>query len=674
MVLINQETNQRTQNLHYLKMLSKQYPTVQSVCTEIVNLEAILTLPKGTEHFMSDIHAEYEAFLHILNNSSGVIKEKVELLFSNSISAKERASLATLIYYPEQKLEEIKKTCPDMKDWYRITINQLVEVCRLVSSKYSRSKVRRALPKEFEYILDELLHSTNEINSNKEQYYANIISTIIEINRADEFIKSVSSTIKRLIVDHLHIVGDIFDRGPRADLVLDLLMHHHSVDIQWGNHDILWLGAAAGSEACIFYVLKTSVNYNNLEVLETGYGINLRPLAIFANEVYGDSDCSAFYPKLNASDNVTPKDITMAARMHKAVAIIMFKLEGQIIDRHPEYGMEDRKLLHLVDYENQSITIGGVTYEMKDCYFPTVDKNDPYKLTEEEAQLVEQLRSAFLRSEKLQAHARFLYSNGSMYKKYNSNLLIHACVPMTEDGDFAEFTIQGKKYKGKEFFDFADLTARQGYYSHPGSEEKQFGEDFIWYLWCGKFSPTFGKEKMTTFERCFIADQESWKEPKDPYYKHIDNKETCIKVLHEFGCFDEYSHIINGHVPVKFTKGENPVKAEGKLINIDGGFSRAYHKTTGIAGYTLIYNSFGMRLVAHEPFESVESAIKNNQDIYSSVVISQRASNRLTVADTDAGITIRENIADLKMLLDAYTTGLISELHDQASSSILSLF
>ncbi|MBR5485361.1 MAG: fructose-1,6-bisphosphatase [Oscillospiraceae bacterium] len=655
-----QELN-ASNDLRYIKMLSRQYPTVKDVSTEIVNLSAILALPKGTEHFMSDIHAEYEAFLHILNNSSGVIKEKIDMLFSNSVSAKERASLATLIYYPKQKLEEVKKSCTDMRDWYTVTINRLLDVCRLVSSKYTRSKVRKALPKGFEYILDELLHATVGNNTNKEQYYENIISTIIDINQADEFIKSISKTIKRLTVDHLHIVGDIFDRGPRADKVLDLLMEHHSVDIQWGNHDILWMGAAAGSEACIMCVLKTSVNYNNLEVLETGYGINLRPLAIFANEVYGNSDCSAFNPKLNSSDNVTPKDITMAARMHKAVSIILFKLEGQIIDRHPEFGMEDRKLLHKIDYENKTLTIDGTVYDMRDCYLPTIDPADPYRLSEEEEELVRQLKTAFLLSEKLQSHARFLYAKGSIYTIYNSNLLLHACVPMNDDGSFREFTFNGKKYSGKALFDYADLTARQGYYSMPGSEEKIFGEDFIWFLWCGKYAPIFGKEKMTTFERCFIADKTAWNEPKDPYYKHIDNKNTCIRVLNEFGCFDEYSHIINGHIPVKYVQGENPVKAEGKLINIDGGFSRAYHKTTGIAGYTLIYNSVGMRLVAHEPFESAESCIQNNTDILSSVIISQRASNRMTVADTDAGAKLKADIEDLKMLLEAYVSGKISE-------------
>ncbi|MEG1779343.1 MAG: fructose-bisphosphatase class III, partial [Oscillospiraceae bacterium] len=440
-------------------------------------------------------------------NSSGVIKEKIELLFADTLSEKERASLATLIYYPQLKLDDVKKNTDNMELWYKVTLNRLVAICRLVSSKYTRSKVRKALPPEFEYIIDELLHSVDESNSNKEMYYANIISTIIDIDRADEFIIAISRTIKRLIVDHLHIVGDIFDRGPRADLVMDLLMNHHSVDIQWGNHDILWLGAAAGSEACIFYVLKTSVNYNNLEVLETGYGINLRPLAIFANEIYQGSDCSAFNPKLLGKDSITAKDFSLSARMHKAVSIIMFKIEGQIITRHPEYDMNDRMLLHKVDYVNQSITINGVTYKMRDCDFPTVDKNDPYKLTDEEQELVNQLRYSFLRSEKLQSHARFLYSKGSIYKKYNGNLLIHCGVPMTDDGDFRAFTIDGKTYKGKEFLDFADLAARQGYYANEDTVEKRFGEDFIWFLWCGKFSPVFGKERMTTFERCFIEDK-----------------------------------------------------------------------------------------------------------------------------------------------------------------------
>ena len=649
------------EELRYLKLLAQQYPTVQAASSEIINLQAILNLPKGTEHFISDLHGEYEAFLHILNSCSGVIKEKVDDLYAATISKADRDELCTLIYYPEDKLEQLHETYEDMDEWYRITLHRLIEICRWVSSKYTRSKVRKALPKDYAYIIDELLH-THYDETDKRDYYENIISTIIDLGQADRFIEAVSAVIKRMAVDHMHIVGDIFDRGPRADIIMDSLLDYHSVDIQWGNHDILWMGAASGSRTLVATVLANSIHYNNLEVIETGYGISLRPLSVFANEVYRDCDVHRFAVKLTGpdADQYSEKDKLLSARMHKAITIILFKLEGQKLLRHPEYGMADRLLLDKIDYEHKCITIDGVTYPLEDTDFPTVDPKDPYILTPEENSVIDQLTASFQRSEKLQKHVRFLYSKGSLYKVFNGNLLFHGCIPMTEDGQLLTFTLGGKERKGKEFFDYVDTAARQAYYLKPGSNERRLGMDLLWFLWAGRNSPIFGRDRMTTFERRLIKDESAWTEPKNAYYTHYQDPAVCDMLLKEFGLEGPHCHIINGHIPVKSKKGESPIKGGGKLLVIDGGFCKAYHKSTGIAGYTLIYNSRGMRIKAHRPFESVEKALKENKDIDSDTEVFETEGTRVRVKDSDNGKQIAERIADLEMLLVAYRSGLVT--------------
>ncbi|MGN8875727.1 fructose-1,6-bisphosphatase [Pseudoflavonifractor sp. HCP28S3_F10] len=652
------------EDLHYLKMLARQYPTVQAASSEIINLQAILNLPKGTEHFISDVHGEYEAFLHILNSASGVVREKLDDLYSTSVSRADLDELATLIYYPKEKLEEIERETEDMREWYRITFHRLIEVCRLVSSKYTRSKVRKAMPKEYAYIIDELIHTHYE-DSDKRDYYENIIATIIDIDRASNFLVQLCELIKRLAVDHMHLVGDIFDRGPGADIILDSLMAYHSVDIQWGNHDILWMGAASGSRTLVATVLANSLRYNNLEVIETGYGISLRPLSVFANEVYSNCDVTQFAVKLTNEDEsrYTEKDKLLAARMHKAITVILFKLEGQKILRNPCFGMEDRLLLDKIDYENRCITINGTVYPLEDTDFPTVDRKDPYALTPEESVLIDQLTRSFRHSEKLQRHIRFLYSKGSLYKVFNGNLLFHGCIPMTEDGELMKLAIGCEPLSGKAFLDYADLTARRAYYSRPGSPERQFGMDFLWWLWAGRNSPIFGRDKMTTFERRLIKDESVWAEPKNAYYKYYNDPAVCDALLREFGLEGPHCHIINGHIPVKSKKGESPVKGGGKLLVIDGGFCKAYQKTTGIAGYTLIYNSSCFRLVSHEPFAGRASAIRKNRDIVSSSVVFERLESRMKIAGTDIGRQLQEQIDDLMALLGAYRSGEIAEDH-----------
>ena len=650
--------------LQYLKLLAKQYPTVQAASTEIVNLQAILNLPKGTEHFISDIHGEYEAFLHILNSCSGVVKEKLNELYGTSLSRRDRDQLATLIYYPEEKLELIHEHIPDLDEWYHITLHRLVDVCRWVSSKYTRSKVRKALPKDFAYIIDELLH-TRYGEPDKADYYENIINTIIDTGQGPGFISAISGVIKRLAVDHLHIVGDIFDRGPRADIVMDSLLDYHSVDIQWGNHDILWMGAASGSRTLVATVLANSIHYNNLEVIETGYGISLRPLSIFANEVYKDCDTHRFAVKLTGPDaeQYTEKDKLLSARMHKAITVILFKLESQKILRQPEFGMEDRLLLDKIDYENKSITLGGVTYPLEDCDFPTVDPADPYTLTPEENQVIDALTDSFRRSEKLQSHIRFLYSKGGLYKTYNGNLMFHGCVPMTADGELMTFTIGGKKRSGKEFLDYAEKTARKAYYDKPGSPERQFGMDFLWWLWAGRNSPIFGRDRMTTFERRLIKDESAWTEPKNAYYTLYQDPAVCDMLLKEFGLEGPHCHIINGHIPVKAKKGESPIKGNGKLIVIDGGFCKAYQPTSGIAGYTLIFNSRNIRIVSHQPFAGRQEALFNNYDIANDSLVFERMEARMKISETDNGRILQEQVDDLRLLLLAYRTGAVTESH-----------
>ncbi len=652
------------EELRYLKLLAQQYPTVQAASSEIINLQAILNLPKGTEHFISDVHGEHEAFLHILNSCSGVIREKVDDLFASTISKGERDELATLIYYPEEKLEQLHQQVEDMNEWYRITLHRLIEVCRFVTSKYTRSKVRKALPKDYAYIIDELIH-TNYAEADKRDYFENIISTIIDLEQADGFIQAVSAVIKRMAVDHMHIVGDIFDRGPRADIIMDSLLDYHSVDIQWGNHDILWMGAASGSRTLVATVLANSIHYNNLEVIETGYGISLRPLSVFANEIYKDCDVHRFAVKLTGpdADQYSEKDKLLSARMHKAITIILFKLEGQKLLRHPEYGMSDRLLLDKIDYANKCITIGDTTYPLEDVDFPTVDPKDPYTLTPEEDAVINQLTASFLRSEKLQKHIRFLYSKGSLYKVFNGNLLFHGCIPMTADGELLAFQIGGKERKGREFLDYADTAARQAYYYKLGTPERQLGMDFLWFLWAGRNSPIFGRDRMTTFERRLTKDESAWTEPKNPYYTYYQDPAVCDMLLKEFGLEGPHCHIINGHIPVKSKKGESPIKGGGKLIVIDGGFCKAYQPTTGIAGYTLIYNSWVLRIVSHQPFCGRKTAIEENKDIANSSRVFERMDTRIKIAQTDIGAKLQAQANALRDLLCAYKAGAVPEDH-----------
>ena len=643
--------------LAYLRLLSRQYPTISSVCTEIINLNAILGLPKGTEHFMSDLHGEDEAFGHILRNGSGVIREKVDMVFRHSMPEKERAWFSTLIYYPEEKIEEVKRDTPNMTDWYSITLYRLVEVCKLVASKYTRSKVRKAMPDAFGYIMDELLH-TNYDEENKQSYYQNIIATIIDIQRAEEVIVALCSLIKRLAVDCLHIVGDIFDRGERADRILDALMAHHCVDVQWGNHDILWMGAAAGNEACIACVLNLALQYNTLDIVENGYGISLRDMIAFAQETY--RDCTWFLPRNPDDKDYLKSSMDTLSKVHKAIAIMQFKLEGQLIRRHPEYDMADRLLLGAVDTAARTVAIDGKRYPLNDAHFPTVDPADPYALSTAERRLMDTLRQAFLLSDRLQRHVGFLYSHGSMDKKVNQNLLFHGCIPMDEDGNFRGYAVGGAVYRGRAYMDYCDAMARKAFFAAAEDPKKQEAVDFLWFLWCGRHSPLFGRNKITTFERYFVSDKSVWAEEKDPYYRHIAHADMCGKILAEFGLDPETSHIVNGHVPVRAARGESPIKGEGRLIVIDGGFCKAYHETTGIAGYTLVYSSHGLRLIAHESFGGRKSAIEENKDILTTTTIFETTAHRLRIKDTDVGAEIQEKIDWLGQLLRAYRVGLIT--------------
>ncbi len=646
--------------LKYLKSLSKQYPTIAAASTEIINLQAILNLPKGTEHFMTDIHGEYEQFNHVLKNGSGSVRRKIDEEFGNTLSIKDKKSLATLIYYPEEKLDIVMQEEDEnsIEDWYKITLHRLVQITKRVSSKYTRSKVRKALPKDFSYIIEELITEKAEIQD-KEAYYNEIIHTIIRIGRAPEFIVALSNLIQRLVIDHLHIVGDIFDRGPGPHIILDTLCQYHSVDVQWGNHDVVWMGAASGHLACIANVIRMAARYGNLDTLEEGYGINLIPLATFALDVYKDTDCEAFAIKYNTDYDT--KDLSLDMKMHKAIAILQFKLEGQLIMRRPEFAMQDRLLLEHIDYENKALVIDGVSYPMKDVDFPTINPNRPYELTPEEEQVMERLRQGFVKCEKLQKHVRFLFSKGGLYKIYNSNLLYHGCVPMDEAGNFNKVNVYGEEYSGKELYDVLEHYARKGYYAHNNLQEKLKGQDIIWYIWAGPNSPVFGKDKMATFERYFLLDKDMHKETKNSYYRLLDNEEVINKILREFGLDESHSHIVNGHVPVELKKGETPIKCGGKLLIIDGGFSKAYQDKTGIAGYTLVVNSYGMRLVAHEPFESTEAAILRESDIFSDSIILETMSSRQKIADTEIGMELRESIHQLEELLQAYRDGILIE-------------
>lgn len=656
------------ENLHYLKMLSRQYPTVQAASAEIINLRAILALPKGTEHFISDVHGEYEAFRHILHSASGEVREKVDELFAGSLPRQDRDQLATLIYYPEEKLEELEQEIPDMREWYRVTLHRLIELCCLVSTKYTRSKVRKAMPPEYAYIIDELIHTRSERSeADKRDYYEGIINSIIDLDRAPNFLIELCRLIKHLAVDRLHLVGDIFDRGPGAHIVMDSLMKHHSVDIQWGNHDILWMGAASGSRTLVATVLANSLRYNNLEVIETGYGISLRPLSDFAARVYAGCDVSRWQVKVDKADEerLSDRDRDLAARMHKAITILLFKLEGQKILRNPSFGMDDRLLLDKIDYRNRTIVIDGRTYRVEDADFPTVDPKDPWALTREEEQLIDRMTYSFVHSEKLQKHVRFLYSKGSLYTIYNGNLLFHGCIPLTEDGELMKFSIGCDSLSGRAFLDYADATARKAYYYKAGSPERQAGMDFLWFLWCGRNSPIFGRDRMTTLERRLIDDESVWTERKNAYYRLYNDPAVCDMLLREFGLEGPHCHIINGHMPVKSKKGESPLKAGGKLLVIDGGFCKAYQQTTGIAGYTLIYNSRCLRLVSHQPFVGRAHAIRENTDIASTSQVFERLERRAKIDDTDIGVQLREQIGNLMALLDAYRSGAIAEGHKE---------
>ncbi|MBM6742918.1 fructose-1,6-bisphosphatase [Drancourtella massiliensis] len=641
----------------YLEYLAELYPTIEKASTEIINLQSIINLPKGTEHFLSDIHGEYEAFSHVLRNGSGAVRKKIDDVFGHTLGTAEKRSVATLIYYPREKLEQLRQSGEDMQNWYRVTLYRLIELCRVVSSKYTRSKVRKALPPDYAYVIEELITEKPEL-SDKEAYYEAIIQTILDIGRAEPFIIAMAELIQRLVVDHLHIIGDIFDRGPLPHQIMDCLMDYHSLDIQWGNHDVLWMGAAAGQQACIATVIRLCLRYGNLDILEDGYGINMLPLVTFTLETYVDDEARQFGIKTQQEK----ADISLALqqRMHKAISVIQFKIEGQLSSENPEFGMNGRCLLDQIDYETNQIRIDRKQYELLDGRFPTIDPAEPYALSEQEKNVMERLTRAFKNCEKLQKHVKFLLKKGSLYKVYNGNLLYHGCVPMNEDGSFMEVPVYGQTYHGNALYDVLEQYVRKAFFSME-EEEKERGRNILWFLWSAPGSPLYGRSKMATFERYLIAEKETHQEVKNAYYQLLEKKETAEKILKEFGLEGEEARIINGHVPVHQKEGESPVKCEGKLLIIDGGFSRAYHRETGIAGYTLIYNSYGMSLAAHEPFETTEIAIQEEKDIVSHQIAVNYSHKRQTVGDTDNGKQLLKKIGELKELIGAYRSGTIKE-------------
>ena len=660
--MTNNQDNAAHRDMHYLQLLATSFPTIAAASTEIINLEAILHLPKGTEHFLADLHGESAAFKHVLKNASGNIRRKVAELFADDIRDKEQRELCTLIYYPEEKLELIKDAeQDDIDDWYHITIHRLVAVCRDVSSKYTRSKVRKSLPEEFAYIIEELLHERTD-DSNKAAYVSVIVDSIISTGRADDFIIALCNVIQRLAIDQLHILGDIYDRGSGAHIILDTMKQYHSWDIQWGNHDILWMGACAGNNACICNVLRLSLRYANLATLEEGYGINLVPLATFAMEAYADDPCTEFIPKLLTGNELDEKTLRLTAQMHKAISVIQFKKEALIFQRRPEWQMQDRCLLHRIDYERGVCVIDGREYEMSSCCFPTVDPKNPYELTPEENELMEKLHHSFRVCEKLQKHMKMLLSHGCMYTICNQNLLFHASCPLNADGSLKEVEIApGQRYSGKELMHRIGMMIRSAFQNDTPKDERLYARDYFLYLWCGKDSPLFDKSKMATFERYFLRDKTTYKEEKGYYFQLRDSEAVCDRILDAFGIRGDNRHIINGHVPVHASKGENPIKAGGRLMVIDGGFSEAYHKETGIAGYTLVYHSRGFQLVQHEPFTSAQDAILRGTDIKSTTQLVELSSHRMLVADTDKGDELRTQIADLRQLLYAYRHGILKE-------------
>lgn len=647
------------ERLHYLEQLAELYPTIGRASTEIINLQSILYLPKGTEHFLSDIHGEYRAFSHVLRNGSGAVRKKIDDVFGHTLSTADKMSLATLIYYPQKKIELVKQQEEDMENWYKITLYRLIEVCKTVSSKYTRSKVRKALPEDYAYVIEELITEKQEV-LNKEAYYEAIVNTIVELGQTDNFIVALAELIQRLVIDHLHILGDVYDRGPSPDLIMDRLEKYHSFDIQWGNHDMVWMGAATGQLACIAAVIRTSIRYGNLDLIEDGYGINMVPLATFAMDAYRDDPCERFVLKDSTEEERSQKETEMNRKMHKAIAIIRFKLEGQLIQKWPQFGMENRCLLHRIDYENKTVEIDGVKYPMLDTNFPTIDPQHPYELTQEEAEVMNRLRISFIHCEKLQRHVRLMLKRGSMYKIYNGNLLYHGCVPMNEDGSFAKVNVFGKEYSGKALYDVLESYVRKAFFS-PDKEEREKGQDMMWYIWTAPNSPLYGRSKMATFERYFLADKKMHHESKNAYYHLLDKTETADKILHEFGLKDGRVHIINGHVPVERMAGESPVKCNGKLILIDGGFSKTYRRKTGIAGYTLTYNSYGLTLSSHEPFDFSDSAVRDELDIVSHQEAVEYMDKRILVGDTDYGKRMMGRIDELKELIHAYQSGEIAE-------------
>ena len=648
-------------DMQYLRLLSNSFPTIASAATEIINLEAIMNLPKGTEHFLADLHGESEAFLHVLKNASGNIKRKVTELFAGDIRDKERRELCTLIYYPEQKIELIKAAETDIEDWYHITIHRLVAVCRDVSSKYTRSKVRKALPEDFGYIIEELLHERTD-DTDKAAYVSVIVDTIISTGRADDFIIALCNVIQRLAIDQLHILGDIYDRGPGAHIILDTMRQYHSWDIQWGNHDILWMGACAGNDACICNVLRLSLRYANLATLEEGYGINLVPLATFAMDTYSDDPCEEFIPKLLKGNSLDEKTMRLTAQMHKAISVIQFKTEAQIFKRRPEWQMEDRCLLEAVDYEKGICRLAGKDYAMSSCHFPTIDPKAPCRLTPDEELLMQKLHHSFRVCEKLRKHTKMLLSHGCMFKISNHNLLFHASCPLNADGSLKEVELyQGNRCQGKELMHNIGMIIRAAFNSDTDTDLRQYAKDYFLYLWCGKDSPLFDKSKMATFERYFLLDKETYKEEKGFYFQLRDDESVCDRILDAFEVEGPNRHIINGHVPVHASKGENPIKANGKLMVIDGGFSEAYHHETGIAGYTLVYHSRGFQLVQHEPFTSASDAIQKGTDIKSTTQLVELSAHRMLVADTDKGVELRSQVNDLRQLLYAYRHGILQE-------------
>ncbi len=647
-----------SQELTYLEQLSEQYPTISSASAEIINLQSILNLPKSTEHFISDIHGEYDAFSHVLRNGSGAVRKKIDDVFGHTLSAEDKSALATLIYYPREKMELIRREQKDMDNWYKVNLYRLIEVCKTVSSKYTRSKVRKALQKDYAYIIEELITEKPEV-LNKEAYYEAIVNSIVELGRAEAFIEVLARLIQHLVIDHLHVLGDVYDRGPAPHLIMDRLCTYHAVDIQWGNHDIIWMGAAAGHPACVATVVRNSIRYGNLDLLEDGYGINMLPLAIFAMEAYSDDPCERFVFKGVPSDSNTTEN-TLVRKMHKAITIIRLKLEGQMIQKYPEFGMQNRLLLDKINYETGMVTIDGKEYRMMDMNFPTIDPMHPYELTAGEQEVMERLRLSFLHCEKLQRHVQFLLKKGSMYLVYNGNLLYHGCIPMNEDGSFREVNIYGKYYSGKALFDVLESYVRKAF-TAKSEEEREKGMDMIWYIWTAPDSPLYGRSKMATFERYFLEEEELKTEPKNIYYQLIDRPEIADKILKEFGLESGFVHIINGHVPVHRMRGESPVKSNGKVIIIDGGFSKTYRSRTGIAGYTLIYNSYGLTLNAHDPFVSPEVAVRDEVDIVSRREAVEYLERRLLVNDTDNGGRIRRKIEELKHLIAAYEEGELAE-------------